>query len=71
MNSQQLRVFSFVEIDRANNQKSSFIYSLLLACVDCYDHYIYNPNLDLADNNLLFYDNIIDPSELKEYNLSK
>ncbi len=58
-------------IDKAHKQKAPFLRSLLQACVDSHDHIIDNPNLDLADDIPLLYNNMIDPLELEEQNLSK
>ncbi len=71
MNPWRLREFSLVAIDRAHKQDASFTRSLLQACVNSHDHIIDNPNLDLADDILLLCNNMVDPLELEEQNLSK
>ena len=58
-------------IDRVYKQEEYFIRSLLWACIDSYDHIIDNPNLDLADNIPFLHNDMVNPLELEERNLSK
>lgn len=71
MNSQPLRIFLFIVIDRVHKQKALFIYFLLQVCVANHNHIINNPNLDPADDILLFRNNIVNPPNLKEQNLPR
>lgn len=71
MNLQRLRTFSLVGIDRAHKQKAPFLRSFLRACVNSHDHIIDDPNLEQANENLLLYDNMINPLELEEQTLPK
>ncbi len=71
MNLWRLREFLLVIIDKVHKQETSFTCSLLRVYVYCHDHIIDNLNLDLADDIPLLHDNMVNPSELKEQNLSK
>ena len=68
MNLWRLGEFSLVVIDRVHKL---FTRSLFRACVDSHDYIIDDQNLDLADDIPLLRDNMVDPPELEEQNLSK
>ena len=64
------REFLLLAIDRAYKQEELFTCFFLQAYVDSHDHIIDDPNLDLAHDIFLLCNNMIDPLELKEQNLS-
>ncbi len=61
INSQQLRIFLLIIIDRVHKQEILFFCSLLRACIDNHDYVINDLNLDLANNIPLLYSNMINP----------
>lgn len=71
INLHWLTTFLLVQIDRVYKQEVSFLCSLLQACIDNHDNIIDNPNLNKANENLLFYDNMINLIELEEQTLPK
>ncbi len=54
-----------------HKQEAPFTRSLLQTCIDSHDYIIDHPNLDLADDIPFLHNNMVDPLELEEGNLSK
>ena len=71
MNPWRLRKFSLIAIDRVHKQEAPFTRFFLQACINSHDHIINDLNLDLTDDNLFFYNNMVNPPEFKEQNASK
>ncbi len=70
-NFQLLWTFLLIVINKVHKQKILFLYSFLQAYVDSYDHVIDNLNRDLANDILLFPNNMINPLKLKEQKITK
>lgn len=71
INSQQLKTFSLVRINKAYKQEVPFFCSLLQACIDSYDYIINNSNLDQVDENPFLNNNITSLLELEKQILLK
>lgn len=71
MNSQPLRTFSLIAINKIHKQKALFIRSLLQVCVHSHNHIFDNLNLDLVDDILLFCNNMVNPPNLEKPNFPR